>query len=197
MPESDADFQELIRRVRANDQTAAAEFVRIYEPAIRRAARIRSVDPRLAPILDSIDVAQSVFTSFFVRAALGQYELEGPKQVLSLLISMSKKKLADLTRRHAALCRDYRRSAPSLTDRLQSAGSDDPGQEVCTQELICEFRNRLTPLERELADRRASGENWGAIGAAKGESGEALRKQFDRAVQRISHDLGLDELVDE
>jgi hypothetical protein len=196
MPEND-DFQDLIRRVRANDQTAATAFVRMYEPAIRRAARIRAVDPRLSPILDSVDVAQSVFTSFFVRAALGQYDLDGPQQVLSLLVSMSRKKLADLARRHAALRRDYRRSEPGLQERLQSAGRDDPGDQVCTEELVREFRKRLTPLERELADRRAGGENWGAIGAARGESGEALRKQFDRAVQRISQDLGLDEPSDE
>ena len=47
------DFEELIRRVRAWDQEAAAELVRRYEPAIRRAARIRLVDSRLRRLFDS------------------------------------------------------------------------------------------------------------------------------------------------
>ena len=31
-----------------------------------------------------MDICQSVFTSFFVRAALGQYEIEKPAQLLRL-----------------------------------------------------------------------------------------------------------------
>ena len=41
-------FDELIRRVRAGDPDAAAELVRNYEPAIRRAVRFRLADARLA-----------------------------------------------------------------------------------------------------------------------------------------------------
>ena len=46
-------FQVLLRRVRAGDGQAAAEFARRYEPAIRRAARVRLVDTRLNRLLDS------------------------------------------------------------------------------------------------------------------------------------------------
>jgi hypothetical protein len=35
----DDPFIALVRRVRAGDQEAAAELVRLYEPAIRRAGR--------------------------------------------------------------------------------------------------------------------------------------------------------------
>src|SRR5438309_10206244 len=108
MPE-DRTFHDLIRRVRAGDQEAAAELVRSYEPAIRRAARVRLVDPRLQRLFDSMDISQSVFASFFVRAALGQYELEKPEQLLKLLVTMSRKKLADHARRETAARRDYRR----------------------------------------------------------------------------------------
>src|ERR1700722_4643922 len=95
MAETGGEFQDLIRRIRAGDQDAASEFVRLYEPAIRRAARIRILDPRLAPQLDSADIAQSVFKSFFLRAALGQYDLTKPNQVVNLLVAMSRNKLAD------------------------------------------------------------------------------------------------------
>ena len=33
---------------------------------------------RLRRLFDSMDISQSVFASFFIRAALGQYELDRP-----------------------------------------------------------------------------------------------------------------------
>ncbi len=68
MPEA-SDFRDLIRRVRAGDDGAATELVRRYEPAIRRAVRIRLADTRLARAFDSMDICQSVLGSFFVRSA--------------------------------------------------------------------------------------------------------------------------------
>ena len=103
------DFQVLLRRVRAGDGQAAAELVRRYEPAIRRAARVRLVDTRLNRLLDSMDICQSVMASFFVRTALGQYELETPEQLLKLLATMTRNKLANQVKGHGAGRRDFRR----------------------------------------------------------------------------------------
>jgi len=64
-------FAEFIRRVRAGDERAAAELVERYEPAIRRAVRVRLRDPRLRRLIESVDICQSVLATFFVRAALG------------------------------------------------------------------------------------------------------------------------------
>jgi RNA polymerase sigma-70 factor (ECF subfamily) len=191
------DFQALIRKVRAGDKDATSEFVRTYEAAIRRAARIRILDPRLTPLLDSTDIVQSVFASFFVRAALGQYELEKPEQVLALLVSMSRKKLADHARKQAAARRDYRRTTPMHGRSRQPVAPDsDPFRQVATAELVEEFRKRMSPEENALAEQRARGEPWEAIASARGESAEALRKKLERAVNRIAQDLGLDEVAD-
>ena len=89
-PTSQESFEGLIARVRAGDEQAAAELVRRYEPAIRRAARVRLVDTRLNRLLDSMDICQSVMASFFVRTALGQFELETPDQLLKLLATMTR-----------------------------------------------------------------------------------------------------------
>src|SRR6516164_6643213 len=116
-------FQELIRRVRSGDAGAASELVRSYEPAIRRAARVRLVDPRLGRVLDSMDICQSVLASFFVRAALGQYELNTPDQLLRLLATMARNKLANQAHGRRAAKRDVRRedhgsyAADGLADR--------------------------------------------------------------------------------
>src|SRR5262245_7793683 len=48
----DKAFQDLISKVRAGDDDAAAELVRLYEPAIRREVRLRLRDPRLRRMFD-------------------------------------------------------------------------------------------------------------------------------------------------
>src|SRR4249919_1695419 len=111
------DFQVLLGRVRAGDAQAAADLVRRYEPAIRRAARVRLVDSRLNRLLDSMDICQSVMASFFVRAALGQYELETPDQLLKLLATMTRNKLAGQVNAHGAARRDFRRVSAAQGDR--------------------------------------------------------------------------------
>ena len=63
---------------------------------------MRLHDPRLYRLFDSMDICQSVFSSFFVRAALGQYELDQPVQLLRLLTAMSRKKLIDHAREQQA-----------------------------------------------------------------------------------------------
>ena len=95
-------IDELIRRVRAGDQDAAAVLVKRYEPAIRRAVRFRLADARLGPLLDSMDICQSVLGSFFIRAATGQYKLETPEQLLKLLTTMARNKL--ISQREATAC---------------------------------------------------------------------------------------------
>jgi RNA polymerase sigma-70 factor (ECF subfamily) len=192
----ESPFQSLIRRVRAGDEAAAAELVRSYEPAIRRAARVRLVDTRLQRLFDSMDISQSVFASFFVRAALGQYELDGPEQLLRLLVNMSRKKLADHARQQGAARRDYRRQQPGSPDRACVDAGPDPAEQAATRELLEEFRRRLSREERRLADRRASGQNWTQIALEAGESPDALRKKLTRAIERIAGELGLEGFAD-
>jgi RNA polymerase sigma-70 factor (ECF subfamily) len=145
-----------------------------------------------------MDISQSVFASFFVRAALGQFELEKPEQLLGLLVTMSRKKLADHARKQGAARRDYRRAQTGGLETKQLAANDsDPGQQVATQELVREFHNRLSEEERQLADLRVGGRSWDEIAAERGESSEALRKRLARAVDRISRELRLDEFDDE
>ncbi len=94
VPET-GEFRNLMARVRAQDPEAARELVRCYESAIRRVIRIQMRDTRLRQILDSTDVCQSVLATFFVRTALGQYELESPAQLVGLLTTIARNKLVN------------------------------------------------------------------------------------------------------
>src|SRR5262245_11616679 len=192
----DDSFRDLIGRVRAGDEGAAAELVRRYEPTIRRIVRVRLRDPRLGRLLDSLDVCQSVLGSFFVRAALGQYELDRPEQLLGLLARMARNKLVNQANQLGARRRDYRR-AEGLGALEAQAAAPSPSQLVAGQELLQEARRRLSPQERVLLDLRQQGREWAEIAQELGGSPDALRMQLGRAVDRVARELGLAEVDDE
>ncbi len=184
-------FLALVRRVRAGDGEAAAELVRLYEPAVRRLVRLRLRDPRLRRVLDSADVCQSVLASFFVRAAAGQYELDRPEQLLRLLAVMARNKLAG----QARLAYVSRREPGRETS--PGSGVLDPGpgpsQEADWRDLLGAVRGRLSDEERQLADRRARAQGWDEIAAELGGSPDSLRKRLSRALDRVARQLGLDD----
>lgn len=92
---SSDDHRQFITRVRAGDELAAEELVRRYESEIRLEIRtwLRLQNPRLRRVFDSMDICQSVLASFFVRAAVGDFDLEEPRQLVQLLIGMAWNKL--------------------------------------------------------------------------------------------------------
>lgn len=150
---AEATFPELIQQVRAGEERAAAELVRRYEPEIRREVRFLLRDPFLRRSFDSMDICQSVMGSFFLRAALGEYDLDRPEDLIRLLISMTRNKVVDATRRQRAQRRDHRRST-SLDAVEVAARVPTPSQVVEGRELLAAFRDRLSDEERQLADLR-------------------------------------------
>src|SRR5262245_43654798 len=110
---SEHDLADFVRRIRAGDEQAAADLVRQYEPLVRREVRLRLTDPGLSRALDSMDICQSVMASFFVQAACGRYDLDEPGQLLKLLVTMARNKLASAARKQRAQRRDARRVVPA------------------------------------------------------------------------------------
>jgi RNA polymerase sigma factor (sigma-70 family) len=191
-------FDELIRRVRAGDQDAATELVQRYEPAIRRAVRFRLADSRLVRVFDSMDICQSVFASFFVRTAAGQFDLEQPDQLLKLLVAIARNKLARQVHNQQRQCRDYRRVEGGELDEGQFADADaSPSQIVAGEELLQKADRLLSEEERKLREMRKDGLDWAAIAEQLGSSPEALRKKLARAMDRVAHELDLDDYCHE
>jgi RNA polymerase sigma-70 factor (ECF subfamily) len=193
----DPSFQGLIDRIRAGDEAAAAELVRRYEPTLRRTIRVRLRDARLGRLFDSMDICQSVLGSFFVRCALGQYELDRPEQLVRLLAAMARNKLATQAQQHQAQRRDYRRVEGNSGDRQIAAPGPGPPQQAAARELLDEALRRLSPAERRLLELRQEGRGWAEIAAAVGGRTDALRMQLSRATGRVIRELGLDEVPHE
>lgn len=192
MPEQ-AQFHELIRRVRDRDQDAARELATRYESAIRRVVRIHLRDARLRQVLDSMDICQSVLASFFVRTALGQYDLDSPEQLVGLLTAITRNKLVSKVTHMRAQRRDMGRTAAideELTPLVDRAS--DPSEQASARELLEKVCDRLDPSERHLAEQRSLGRTWVEIADEVGGTDVALRKKLTRALNRVMAELGLD-----
>ena len=194
----EGDFRDLVCRIRDKDPQAARELVLRYEGAIRRVVRIHMRDRRMRQLLDSTDVCQSVLASFFVRTALGQYELETPAQLINLLTTIARNKLTNQVHAMRAQKRDIGRSVTIeaenvvLVDRASS-----PSEQASAKEILQKVYEHLSPEERSLAEQRSLGRPWTELAEEFGATDVALRKRLTRALDRVLTELGIDDTDDQ
>lgn len=177
-----------MQRTRDGDEDAARQIVTLYEPEIRRAARIRLTDPKLRQAIDSIDICQSVFGRFFRSVSDGTYDLNEPRDLLRLLTTMIRNRVIDEHRMQKAARRNKDRQAEIDTAQLVDR-SPGPKTEAQARELLNEVRMRLTEQERLLADRRTAGDSWEEISDALAEPVDRLRKRLERALDRVRNEI--------
>src|SRR5262245_40447311 len=188
-------FADFLRRIRSGDEQAAVELVRRYEPLIRREVRLGISDGRLNRAFDSVDVCQSVLASFFARAANGQYDLDSPEELVGLLMTMARNKLASLARREHRLRRDLRRVAATQPEELEQLEDNaaSPSEIVLGRELVARMWAELTDDERQIADLRCEGLGWEQVAERLGGNAQARRMQLARGIERAAQQLGLEE----
>src|SRR5262245_19368646 len=149
----ESTFSEFLRRIRAGDEDAAAELVRRYEPIVRREARLRLTDPVLRSLFDSSDFSQSVLRSFFVRAALGQYDLRRPEDLRHLLVRMARNKVAGQARRLRRRPADARREGASPVEALTLLSTEPgPERQARARDLLHAVLRELPPEEHHMAE---------------------------------------------
>jgi RNA polymerase sigma factor (sigma-70 family) len=189
--EADNPFVDLVRRARAGDEEAAARLVRDVEPVIRREVRFRLRDTRVRRQLDSMDVCQSVLANFFVRVAAGQYDLQEPADLIKLLVTMTRNKIAERVRQQHRQRRDSRRTVGEVEGMAVVGNDPTPSRVASGKELLDAVRGRLGDEERRLAEMRGEGLGWDEIAARLGGTANARRMQLARAVERVARQLGL------
>ena len=190
----EALFADLITRIRAGDHTAAEELVRKFEPVVRREIRLNMTDRRMTRMFDSVDICQSIWSSFFVRVAAGQYDIDSPAQLTNLLMAMARNKLAHQSRRNRYQKRDVGRidmgDAP-----IETVCDNQPSPSDCVsaKELFSKMQSSLTDEERKISDLRRTGLAWEEVANLVGGTAQARRMQLDRAADRVTRQLGLEE----
>jgi RNA polymerase sigma factor (sigma-70 family) len=192
-----SSFAKLIERVRAGDSAAATEMFRTYEPhvksLVRSLMRIRSIHVSADPS----DVCQSVMASFFIRAALGQYDISEPAQLMALLNKIARNKIVDLTRSP-----DRRLSFVPVVGAgvsgIEAADSaQGPASQVMWKDMLEKVRERLKDNEREVSELRMAGHSWDEVGLRLSIKADTARIRLDRALKRIAAELSLEGWFDD
>src|SRR4051812_17172913 len=144
-------FAELVNRAGRGEREAAHWLIERYESSIRRQVRFTLMDNKLRRVLEETDICQSVMGQFFSGLGAGQFELDGPAQLISLLKQMVKNKITDQARYWRAGRRDYLRNiVPHDADDVVEPMSPDPtpSRVVEDSEFLAEFESRLSDTER-------------------------------------------------
>ena len=191
---ADLSFDELIRRAGGGDQEAAARLVRDFEPVVRRVVRARLHGARARCEFDSMDICQSVLAIFFVRVAAGEYDLKEPDDLIKLLLTMTRNKVAERMRRQHRLRRDSRRTVGAVEELALANRDPTPSSAIAGKELLEQARLRLSEEERHLVELRGQGFSWEEVAASLGGTAGARRNQLARALDRVAVELRIDEI---
>ena len=188
----DPSFDDFIKRVGNGDEEAAARLVRDFEPVVRRVLRARLRNGRARSEFDSMDICQSVLGTFFVRAAAGEYDLKGPDDLIKLLLTMTRNKLAEKMRRQHRLRRDRRRTVGGVEELALACQDPTPSSVIAGKELLEQARLRLSEEERQIVELRGQGLSWEEVAASLGGTAGGRRNQLARALDRVAVELRID-----
>jgi RNA polymerase sigma-70 factor, ECF subfamily len=182
--------QDLLARLRAGDEQAAAEvFVRFAHRLVGLARQ--KLGKGLRGKEDPEDAVQSALNSFFVRYAAGQYELATWDDLWGLLTCIIAHKCGHRFERFHAARRDVRRevSAPAADDSSPSwellARDPTPSQALMLAELLEELHRPLGERDRGILALRLQGAEVAAICAQL----QCSERTVFRVLERIRRKL--------
>lgn len=114
----------LLSRFRSGDQDAALQLYYRYAERLMKLAK-RETPQELATRFDPEDIVQSVFRTFFRRAASGQYEAPEGDELWKLLLVMALNKVRGRGAYHRARKRDIRKTQPMAADEAENAAGSE------------------------------------------------------------------------
>ncbi len=161
--EESKSFDELRDGLRAGDSDAARELFTRFATRLVGLARSR-LDTRLRQKVDPEDVVQSVYKSFFRRAADGQFDFQTWNSLWTILAVITLRKCGHRIEYFRAACRDVRReqvSAANSDDSLASfeaiAREPEPTEAAELTETLERVMQQLDDRERQILMLRLQG----------------------------------------
>ena len=90
------------------------------------------------------------------------------------------------------------RQERDIEKAAEVAGSDaTASSQLEARELLDRAKQRLSSEERQILELRNGGLDWIGVAARVGGTAEGVRKQLARGVERVTRELGLEEVNDE
>jgi RNA polymerase sigma-70 factor (ECF subfamily) len=171
-----------LRRFRSGQTDAATELYLRYAERLNALAA-GQCGPDLAPRVDPEDIVQSVFRTFFRRAAGGQYDVPEGEELWQLFLVIALHKIRSTATFHRAAKRDVRITTTGLPEALvghQLAAPDETARATLGL-VIDELLDSLPGSMRAIVELRVEGHEVDAIASRTGRS----RRSVERALQEF------------
>jgi RNA polymerase sigma-70 factor (ECF subfamily) len=181
-PDTAPSDRSLLRRFRGGQPDAATALYLRYAERLRVLAAGQCA-PDLAPRVDPDDIVQSVFRTFFRRAAQGQYDVPEGEELWKLFMIIALHKVRSAATFHRAAKRDVRATATGLTDvpAGQHLAAPDEIALATLRLVVDELLDALPPSLRAIVELRVEGHGVDEI---------ARRTQRSRrSVERALHEF--------
>ena len=181
-------FDDLMARLGAGDESAAAEVFDRFAQRLRALARSR-LDRLLRPKVDAEDVLQSVYRSFFRRHAAGQYELENWDSLWGMLTVITLRKCGRRLRYFRSACRDVQREVvlpAGAGAEVEAVGHDPtPSEAARLAETLEQVMRDLTERERSILSLSLQGYTSCEISEQVGRTERTVQRVLQRVRRRL------------
>lgn len=171
----------LLRRVQGGCQDAAAQLYRKYARRVHALARAQC-SPRLARKVEVDDLVQSIFCTFFHKAAQGYYEVPDGDELWGLFLVIALHKIRNKAAYYSAAKRNAKLTGTAAD--LEGAAAGKSAAEFAESFLrlvIAELTEDFPPAHREMVDLRIQGYHVDEIAART--------KRSKRTVERFLQDF--------
>jgi RNA polymerase sigma-70 factor (ECF subfamily) len=186
-------FDDLMAGLRVGDQDAATQLFRRFAHRLIGLAR-GHLDRRLQTKVDSEDVVQSVFKSFFPRAADGQFELANWEGLWGLLVVITLRKCGRKAEMFFGSHRDVRKEmTPAVTPENPDAHWDafardpTPSEAAILAETVEQVMQGLKESDRMILELRLQGHTAKEIGERVERSESTVNLVLKKIRKRLKH----------
>ena len=185
--------QTLLMRFRRGDADAATALYLRYAKRLRALAQKQTAGT-LSVRMDPDDVVQTVFRTFFRRAATGHYQIPDGEELWKLFLVIALNKIRDLGDYHRAAKRNIQRTV-GLESSGQAAPANIASDEDSLQVLnltIDDLLESMSPSQREIVTLRIRGHEVNEISV----SCKRAKRTVERVLQEFRQQL-FDQLAKE
>lgn len=193
---AEPSFTDLMGRLRAGEPAAAEQLFHRFAHRLVGLAQ-GHLDARTRRLVDPEDVLQSVFRSFFLRHADGQFTLNDWDGLWAMLVVITLRKCGRRVNHFRAARRDLRREVAPPRDEAEAewqalAEGPTPGEAAALCDLLDQLRARSGEDWPMLA-LSLQGHTQAEISATAGCTERTVRRVLARARQRLQKLLGAEE----
>ena len=181
----------LLAGLRAGQNEAATSLYLKYAERLKALAT-RQMGADLKSRVDPEDVVQSVFRTFFRRAAKGEYTVPAGEELWKLFLVIGLNKVRTTGNYHHAACRDTRKTAGGAAiDEGVAQNADGDGEALSLLQLtIDDTLSKLPKSNRAMVMMRIEGHEVDEIAERVGRAKRSVERVLRQFRDRLQRDLG-------